>query len=79
MKDKPICVWNLGTPCGGEIKNRLFFDELKVSVCDQHVLEHQSIENLYDHPDNKMDIEDIMNLSHDERLVALTALGPIDD
>jgi len=45
-------VWELGSPCGGEIKMTPLFlsvDEITVPICEAHLIEHKIILALFKH------------------------------
>ena len=59
------CVWNMGTPCSGELKEQLIFDgQVKVLICDKHKLEHIDVITLHS---NGYKIETILQMSAQER------------
>lgn len=63
QKDSPTCVWDMGSKCESNIRNRGMFEgQLKMPVCDRHYIEHVmlmcarnlcdlEVENLVDAPD----------------------------
>ena len=56
-----LCVWNMGTPCGGRVSKRLMFDrQLEIPICDKHLHEHQEIMVLHS---QGHDIEEIVEMS----------------
>lgn len=76
MSEKAECVWVTGTPHRGEVKVVQFFDgQVTIPVCEWHVIEYQTIMDLHGHPDNKFVIEDILKLSHKQRLAVLDKLS----
>ena len=59
------CVWNMGTPCGGDVIEReLFNKQIKVPICDNHTEEHKHIMILHK---NGYDIEELLQQHADER------------
>ena len=58
-KKEEGCVWALGTPCSGDVKETKFFhNQIKVPVCEAHVEEHRIIIMLFN---NGYDVEEILN------------------
>ena len=76
------CVWALGTPCSGEVKETMFFKgQIKVPVCESHVDEHRIIIMLFN---NGYDVEEILNQTADWRkqealTIQLSGLAKLDD
>ena len=62
-KEVKQCVWNMGSPCEGELNNRMMFDgQLQIPLCNRHYIEHVmlmvirqicdiDVENLVDAPE----------------------------
>ena len=76
------CVWNLGTPCGGELKRlELFHEQIRVPICENHTEEHKIIILLFN---NGYDVEEILNQTAEWRkqealTIQLSGLAKIDD
>lgn len=72
MREENKCIWNLGDPCDGEVKEALVFeDQLKVLICEHHLNGHKSIMMLHK---NGYPIEEILNMSGGERNNLISAL-----
>lgn len=53
------CVWQIGTPCGGETTQKEFFNhQIRIPVCGNHLNEHREIMVLHK---NGYDVEEILN------------------
>jgi len=65
MSEELLCVWDLGTPCSGEVEIRPFFNkEAGVPVCDAHVEQHRCILFLFH---NGYDIEKVVDATPEWR------------
>jgi hypothetical protein len=79
---KDGCVWNLGTPCGGSVEEKkLFHDQIKVPICENHFEEHKIIILLFN---NGYEVEEILNQDAEWRkqealTIQLSGLAKIDD
>jgi len=68
-----VCVWNIGSPCDGEVSGRgMFGNQISVPVCASHYREHLVLLTL-NRKFNK-EIEDLLAFSSDERLNLLSTL-----
>lgn len=73
------CVWCMGTPCEGKVKETEFFGkQIKIPVCEKHIEEHKHIMILYK---NNYDIEEILQESAEYRKseVLVLQLSGLDD
>lgn len=59
------CVWNMGTPCDGDVTETELFDaQIKIPICNGHIEEHKDIMTLHK---NGYDIEEVLNMTAEER------------
>ena len=59
------CVWNMGSPCNGDVVETELFDaQIKIPICDDHIEEHRDIMTLHK---NGYDIEEVLNMTAEER------------
>lgn len=42
-EEELYCVWELGSPCGGEVKMRAQWKGINLPVCEKHYQEHLDI------------------------------------
>jgi len=64
-KDGVHCVWNMGSPCGGErFKKLLFSKQLEIPICHNHLEEHKEVMILHA---NDYDIEEVLDMTAEER------------
>ena len=81
-KTKEACVWALGTPCAGETsEQKLFKNQIKVPICENHFDEHKTIILLFN---NGYDVEEILNQTADWRkqeslTITLSGLAKLED
>jgi hypothetical protein len=58
-KEELKCVWHIGTPCCGEVKEvEMFGHQIRIPICENHVAEHKEIMLLNK---NGYDVEEILN------------------
>jgi len=82
VKKDEGCVWNLGTPCGSCVEEKkLFHNQIKVHICDNHFEEHKIIILLFN---NGYEVEKILNQDaewrkHEALTIQLSGLAKIDD
>jgi len=68
-----VCVWNMNSPCGGEVASRgMFGNQISVPVCASHYNEHLVLLTLNRKFDK--DIEELLTLSCEERANLLSTL-----
>lgn len=78
MSEEILCVWNMGTECGGERHKQLMFSkQLEIPICDKHIEEHKEVMILHQ---NGHDIEKVVDMEPEERkrLVYIMVLGGLD-
>lgn len=64
-KTTEACVWQIGTPCGGEVREAELFDhQIRIPICENHLQEHEDIMLLHK---NKYDVEEILNQKAEQR------------
>lgn len=57
-KKKLKCVWNMGTPCDGEVQEmKLFEQQIEVPMCESHLEQHKEVMILHK---NGYDVEEVL-------------------
>ncbi len=72
------CVWAMGTPCNGEVKEaELFTKQIKVPICENHLEEHTHVMIL---AKNGYDVEAILqeNAEYRKQEVLVLKLSGLD-
>lgn len=66
------CVWNMGTPCDGEVKIRqMFKHQITAPVCAIHFRDHLNCMLLNN---NKYDLEVVLNMTAEQRAAEVKIL-----
>lgn len=59
------CVWNMGTPCNGNVVERkLFQQQIKVPMCEAHLEQHKEVMILHK---NGYDVEEVLQQTPEYR------------